>query len=304
VTRKICLLFLCITTLSCNAFSKKKETYRILEVGLQDLAKTMEVNGSVDPINTVEVFSPVSGRLEKLFVKEGDFVRERQKIALVSSDSRNLFIDMHSNKNPKELEYWKNQIQLTPVFAPTSGKLIYLKSDVSDKVSGSLAKISKGEIIRANLDESDLPSVQLGQKVVIRFDILPDVALTGKLEKIAETSKLVNNVNVYEAQISLPPPEEQKALPFQIKIGMSVTLTFVVKEKKQAVALPASVVDSRKQTTVSMLRENDEKVKVKLGEMYGEWVEVVSGVRAGDKLKISETKLAKQKRRKSPLMKQ
>ena len=51
-----------------------------------------------------------------------------------------------------------------------------------------------------------------------------------------------------------------------------------------------------------ILKENGQRTKVKLGKIYGNWVEVISGLEAGDKIKIAKFKFDQQKTRKSPLL--
>ncbi|MCC7460581.1 MAG: efflux RND transporter periplasmic adaptor subunit [Proteobacteria bacterium] len=122
------------------------------------------------------------------------------------------------------------------------------------------------------------------------------------MKKISQTSKLVNNVNVYQVEVALPSEKKQKRLPFEIKIGMSVTLFFSIHEKPGAKALSISAVNGKSNRSVNLLKENGTKVKVKLGEIYGDWVEVLEGLEVGEKVKIPEFKASEAKKRKSPLM--
>ncbi|MEZ4846499.1 MAG: HlyD family efflux transporter periplasmic adaptor subunit [Bdellovibrionota bacterium] len=286
------------------AFCKKQEVkYQTFEVLQKDLQKNVEASGSVESENIVEVFPPVSGRLEKMFVKEGDLVKAKQRIATMSSENRSQIIDMAASKGKDEVEYWKSQMLLTPIYSPVAGKIITVKvQDAGERVSGSVAQISTGEIIRVNIDESDLPSIRLDQNVDIHFDIHAKKSLKGVLKKISQTSKLVNNVNVYQVEVALPPEDKQKKLPFEIKIGMSVTLFFSVHEKQGAKALDVAAVNGRSNRTISLLKQDGTKVKVKLGDIYGDWVEILEGLEIGEKIKIPEFKASGAKVRKSPLM--
>jgi len=302
MNKKVYILLLILSLVSCRFFRKKGQSFRLIPVAQRNLVKSVEANGQIDAISTVDVLSPIAGRLEKIFVKEGDFVRAKQKIALVSSDSRSLFLDMANSKDKKEVEYWKSQLQLTPIIAPTTGKIISVKAELDSKISGPILQISKGEIVRANIDEADLPRIHIGQKVIIQFDIAPEKKLVGRLETVAQVSKLVNNVNVYPSEISLPSEEKRKALPFEMKIGMSVTLIFPGEEKKGALALPLDAVNGQAMTSVTLIKEDDQKTKVKLGEIYGNWVEVISGLQIGEKVKVVKFKFQSEKERKSPLM--
>lgn len=91
-------------------------------------------------------------------------------------------------------------------------------------------------------------------------------------------------------------------MPFEVKIGMSVTLFFSIQEKLGAKALSVSAVNGRSNDRVNVLKENGVKTKIKLGDIYGDWVEVVSGLELGDKIKIPAFQADKNKTRKSPLM--
>ncbi len=299
--RTILTLFVLLLT-SCRFFVKKDESFHLVQITPRNLVRYVEANGSVEALSVIDIYSPVAGRLEKIFIKEGDMVAAKQKVALVSSDARTFFLDTAATKGKKELEYWQQQIQLTPIIAPTSGKVIAIKADLDDKIAGPIAQLSKGEVVRANVDEADLPGLHVGQPVLIRFDIASGVTLHGQLDKIAQTSKLVNNVNVYQAEVSLPVEEARKDVPFEVKIGMSVTLNFPVEEKKDALALPIDAVDGKAMTVIVMRREDDQKTKVRLGGVFGEWVEVISGAKLGDKFRISKFKMDQQRARKSPLM--
>lgn len=291
-----------VLLLTLGGCHKNEIEYQQIEVVQKDLQKKVEANGSVETTNTVDIYAPVSGRLEELFVQEGDLVKSNQKIGTMSSDNRSAIIDMATSKGPKEVAYWKSQLLLTPMYAPVDGKVILLKvRNKGEKVSGSIGQISTGEMIRANIDENDLLGLELGKEVEIQFDINPKSKLTGKLDRISQTSKLVNNVNVYEVEIVLPSEKEIKKLPFDMKIGMSVTLHFPVHEKKGAKALPINSVNGKSMTNISVLKSNDTRAKVKLGDVYGDYVEVQSGLELGEKIKVPVFKNSK-KARKSPLM--
>jgi len=296
-------ILIAVASLFFISCQKEEIQYETFEVEKKDLVKKVEVNGSVETINTVDVFVPVAGRLEKFLVKEGDMVTAKQKIATISSENRSMIIDMAAAKGQAEVDYWKKQMLVTPIYAPVAGKMILIKvQNTGERVSGSIAQISTGEIIRANVDENDLLGLEVGKKVDINFDIDSKKTLRGTLEKISQTSKLVNNVNVYPVEISLPNEKQRGKLNFDIKIGMSVTLNFPVREVKDAKALPIVAVDGKSMMTTPILLENGTSKKVKLGDTYGDYVEVLAGLEIGDKIKIPSFKKRKEKNRKSPLM--
>jgi multidrug efflux pump subunit AcrA (membrane-fusion protein) len=95
----LCLLLLA----SCH---KNEIHFQTFEVTKRDLTKKVEANGSVETDNTVDVYTPVPGRLEHLIVKEGDMVKAHQKIGDMSSDARTAIVDMASGKSADEVTYY------------------------------------------------------------------------------------------------------------------------------------------------------------------------------------------------------
>jgi macrolide-specific efflux system membrane fusion protein len=297
-------LFVVLILLLGLGFCQKEEIqYQYFQVEQKDLQKKVEASGAVESENVVEVYPPVAGRLERVLVQEGDMVFAKQKIATMSSENRSQIIDMATSKGPAEVEYWKKQMLVTPIYSPVAGKVIALRvNNAGERVAGSVAQISTGEVIRANVDENDLPNIKLDQEVEIQFDIHSKKSLKGTLKKISQTSKLVNNVNVYQVEIGLPDEKQRKKIPFDIKIGMSVTLFFSVQEKPGAKALSVAAVNGKSNRPTYVVKADGKKVKIRLGDIYGDWVEVTDGLEIGDKIKIPAFNAGQGKVRKSPLM--
>ena len=64
---------------SRTKFNLKDFDTEIVQVG--DITKTITANGTINPINVVEVGAQVSGRIEKIFVDYNDVVKKGQKLA-------------------------------------------------------------------------------------------------------------------------------------------------------------------------------------------------------------------------------
>jgi multidrug efflux pump subunit AcrA (membrane-fusion protein) len=84
---------------------------------------------------------------------------------------------------------------------------------------------------------------------------------------------------------------------------MSITLNFPTQEKLGAKTLPLNAVDGKSQSKVSLIREGGKKVKVKLGDIYGDWVEIRSGLEIGEKIMVPVFQSQQKPTRQSPLLK-
>jgi len=286
---------LCI--MACTKDKQEDVVYETFKVTKKDLIESTEVNASVQMEDYTDIFAPVGGRLEKLYIEEGQMVRRGQKIGYMSSDARVRMLDMAAHKNAAEVAYWRKQILPTFVFASTSGKVIQIPNQPGDKVKGFVARVSKGEIIRAQVDEIDLPSVKKGQDVHITFDVDKDTTYAGVLSKIAQVSKKIQNVNVYPIEIKLPSSEDMK--PFEPKIGMSVTVQIPTLEIKDAMALSLAAVNNQSNVSIEVETKSGDKKNIVLGQAFEDQVHVKSGLVVGDEIRVPKFQNQKGTKKKS-----
>ncbi|OGC09980.1 hypothetical protein A3F86_02470 [candidate division WOR-1 bacterium RIFCSPLOWO2_12_FULL_45_9] len=91
-------------------------------------------------------------------------------------------------------------------------------------------------IVKAQVDETDIGKIRVGQQVVIELDAYAGKEISGRVEHIAYESETVNNVTIYEVDIV---PVE---VPEFFRAGMSATVNFVLEEKKNVILLPLRAV--------------------------------------------------------------
>lgn len=72
-----------------NKFKPKPEAIRVETVSKGTVEVKVVETGTIEPLRKVEVKSKVGGRVLKLFVKEGDFVRQGQKLATIDPQEIN-----------------------------------------------------------------------------------------------------------------------------------------------------------------------------------------------------------------------
>jgi multidrug efflux pump subunit AcrA (membrane-fusion protein) len=80
------IIFILIIIIAIGLFSffKKKKTgedlvYKDIEIKMRTIDDYVEVTGQIEPLNRVEVLPPSGGRIEKIFVEEGDYVRKGRR---------------------------------------------------------------------------------------------------------------------------------------------------------------------------------------------------------------------------------
>ena len=82
-TKVVLLVLVCVGILFF-IFKPSKNTLNLKDfdidtVTVGDITKTITANGTINPVNVIEVGAQVSGRIEKIFVDYNDQVKKNQK---------------------------------------------------------------------------------------------------------------------------------------------------------------------------------------------------------------------------------
>lgn len=243
---------------------------------------SVSTTGTVEPQNRLEIKPPIGGRVEKIMVKEGERVRTGQILALMSSTERAALLDAARMKDPGEVQYWEEAYKATPIVAPINGKVIVrnIEPGQTVTVNDALFVLSDRLMLKANVDETDIGNVAVGQKAVIQLDAYPEVSVSGKVDHISYESTVVNNVTIYQVEIV---PDQ---VPEVFRSGMSANIEIIQKRKEGVIKLPVTAVNHHGDRTFVLVKSEGEKpfkrrpVKTGLSDLTD--VEIVSGLTPED----------------------
>jgi len=245
---------------------------------------SISTTGAVQPQNRLAIKPPISGRVEKVLVHEGDHVKIGQTLALMSSTERAALLDAARAQNKDQLAYWEEVYKPTPLVAPINGEVIVRAVEPGQTVTSSDAIIVLSDrlIVQAQVDETDIGKVKLKQKAVISLDAYPDTKVKATIDHIAYESKIVNNVTIYEVDIL---PEKVPAI---FRSGMSANVEIIEQSKENALMIPLEAVKQDGEGSFVLINQaNDEKPvkrRVQLGIADDKNIEVVSGLETQDKI--------------------
>lgn len=256
------------------------------------IRQTVLATGTVEPRNRVELGSPISGRIEDVRVREGETVSRGQVLAWVSSLERATLLDAARARGPEELARWEKLYNPTPVIAPLDSTVIARLLEPGQSVSPDkpILVLSDRLIVRAQVDETDMARIQLGQRAEIRLDAYPRETIPARVEHIAFESKTVNNVIIYNVEIV---PDE---LPSFVRSGMSAGVTFIIQETSDVLVLPAEALrGTRERRTVLLApaapRAAAVEREVITGLDDGRRVEIREGLAEGDRVLVPDLQL-------------
>lgn len=201
----------------------------------------------------------------------------------------------------ERLSEMKKQLELTKIFAPKEGLVVYATG--SSISSGIL--IEQGASIRQKQDllklpdvtqmmievkvhESHVRQVKPGLGAYVTIDSLPDKQFTGVVRKVAvlpdTTSRYYNpNMKVYTTEVWI-----NESLS-DIKPGVSGRAEIVVTNLAQVLTVPIQAVTTVKGQQVCYVRraERDVTVPVEVGLFNDRMIEIRKGLSEGDRVLLS-----------------
>ncbi|OGP82614.1 MAG: hypothetical protein A2Z08_09440 [Deltaproteobacteria bacterium RBG_16_54_11] len=253
--------------------------YGAIETGIS-------TTGTVQPQNRLEIKPPISGRIEKVLVHEGDRVTIGQTLALMSSTERAALLDAARAQNKEQLAYWEEVYKPTPLIAPIKGEVIVRAVEPGQTVTSgdAIIVLSDRLIVQAQVDETDIGKVRLKQAALISLDAYPDTKVKATIDHIAYESTIVNNVTIYKVDIL---PEKVPAI---FRSGMSATINIVEQSKENVLLIPLEAVKQDAEGSFVLISTGSSEKpvihRVQLGISDDKNVEVVSGLETKDTITI------------------
>ncbi|MFA6184237.1 MAG: efflux RND transporter periplasmic adaptor subunit [Parcubacteria group bacterium] len=314
-------------------YFKPKKTgleYTTEKVAKADIKQTVSVTGEVSDISRLDITPEISGTVDELLVKVGDKVIKGQKIAkindsVVRSQLNESMIALQTQQEqltlkrrkweslaPEERELAKlavesaraatwtiqKQLKKNVVYAPVDGIVTkkYLEVGEMASVATPIVTISgeKGFEIKANIPESDINKIEIGQKGKSTFDaFLSDEIFEFEVTEIEPAATIIQDVVYYEVTFKILTQDNR------IKSGMSTDIDILTDEKKDVLAVSNQAIKNDEGNRYVEVLELKDKVKttrkinVKAG-LRGDdgMTEIISGLNGGEEV-ITFTKEAK-----------
>ena len=288
---KLLPLLLIIVLLTSCGEGKKEKKFESVKVTRGNLAANIPSTGIVTPRNRLEIKPPVSGRVEEVLVEEGDQVKKGQVLAWMSSSDRAALLDAARAKGPEELKRWEDVYKPAPIIAPIDGFIILRNVEPGQTFTLSDAVLVMADrlIVMAQVDETDIGKIKLGQKATIVLDAYPDRKTNAAVESIEYESQVINNVTVYQVYV------QPSSVPSYFRSGMSATVNFAQESRQNVLLLPIRAVKKSNNQSFVFKDGKDKPivaVPVTTGLDNNDSIEIVSGLSEGDEVFILDAATA------------
>lgn len=138
-------------------------------------------------------------------------------------------------------------------------------------------------IFDGQIDETEVGRLKEGMNVVITIGALQDYSFEAVLEYVSPKAVEKNGANQFEIKAAVKPQEGST-----IRSGYSANAEIVLQKVEQVVSVPESAIEFAGDSTFVYIKQDDgdyEKIAVKTGLSDGLNIEIVSGLKVGDKVR-------------------
>jgi HlyD family secretion protein len=141
-------------------------------------------------------------------------------------------------------------------------------------------------IFKGTVDEIDVGKLAVGMPTRIKVGALPSDVVTGHVSRIAPQAQQKEGATLFDVEVELDPTNK-----ITLRAGYSANADVIIREKKDVLTIPERLVtfdDGGKKATVELAgptpKDRGKKVEIKTGISDGLNVEVISGLKKGDRV--------------------
>lgn len=168
------------------------------------------------------------------------------------------------------------------VYAPFDGVIATLTGKVGESSGSSIGTIiTNQKVVTVSLNEVDIASLSLSQKVFLTFDAINNLKINGEVVEIDSVGTVSSGVVNYNVKIALNENDER------VKAGMSANVEIITNSKQNILTILSSAVKTKNGNSyVEILAEDGsaKRKQVEIGISDDTLTEIISGLNEGDKV--------------------
>jgi HlyD family secretion protein len=257
-------------------------------------AKVMEVKQALS-------LQTAGTRSEDIDQAEATVKQQRQALDLLKAGNRTEDIDKARAEVTSALGALKSiQIEVddTIVRAPFAGYVnrkyadpgafvtpMTAGSSVSSASSSSILALASTNQVVANISESSIAKIRLGQRVEIKADAYPGKTFNGRVSQIATQATVEQNVTSFQVKVKLLADAAK-----QLRSGMNISTEFKVGQVENAIAVPTIAVTRQNNVAGVFVAPRNRKpvfTPITLGATVDNRTEVKAGLNGTEMVLIS-----------------
>jgi len=247
-----------------KAEEKQAEAVAVVTADTGTVVRSTNLVGTLVGEQQVTVMPKVAGRVTEITRPEGSYVKAGDPIVYIVNDIPGM------------------DYKPGPVLSPIDGVVGKVNVEVGQSASpampvATVASYSDRIRVRAPVSDADLPYIKIGSTADVSISALPDQTFSGRVTQISPIVDAASRSATVEVTLS---NTQHKLVP-----GMTASVRLVVERREHVVAVPIAALfttDKTRAVTVSGTTAHFQTIQT--GLMGDELVEIVSGIKPGDKI--------------------
>ncbi|THB79707.1 MAG: efflux RND transporter periplasmic adaptor subunit [Desulfobulbaceae bacterium] len=290
----------------------------VMAVEPSTISNRINLPGSIEAWNSLELISKISGSIEEVLAEEGDNVKEGQVIARIeSADYEIALARAEAAYKLARVDYERDKAVYAKGVIPTAeldaretsmqtakadlnnAKLMLERCEIKAPINGVVRRLDAkvglylgvgdpvGRILEIDrvkavigIPESDITAVRKLDSVDITIQALDDKVLTGKKHFVSSSPE--NTARLYRLELEIDNSDRQ-ILP-----GMFTRANIIKEKRDQALAIPFYSVISRNDQKYVFVEKDGivQQRTVSTGIMESWLVEITDGINPGDRVVV------------------
>ena len=319
---------------AARALAGRTVTVEVAAAGRRDLAPVFTFSANLEAVWSTDVSTKADGRIDKLFVEEGDRVTagmvlarlDMNELAAQVMQAEGQVLQAQATLEQNELNFQrmnalfkqnavsahtldsartqrdlamgglkaaegnllllKARLDNANILSPLTGVVIrrHVQAGTFSKAGAAIFTVADTSTLlaKAVVGEAQITELALGKSVNVKVDALKGQEFRGTITRLSPAASVPTRT--FTAEVSIPNPDGQ------IKVGMFANAAVVGQQRQNVLAVPESALVMREdQKTVFVATEENRVVQkvLKLGDAAGGWVEVLSGLKEGERIVIA-----------------
>ena len=194
------------------------------------------------------------------------------------------------------LDESNERLDETDIYAPITGVIIQKLVEEGQIISSGISNVSGGTtlaeiadmsrmFITADVDETDIGAIRVGQKVDVTADAFYGKSFKGQVLRISPKGIVENSITVFKVKIEIF--EKGKKI---LKPMMTANVDIIINKVKETVYIAREAVRRDGDTTYAMILTGEVpgKVEVKVGIQTPIYSEIISGLESGQEVVVGD----------------
>jgi len=188
-----------------------------------------------------------------------------------------------------QVETARRNLNNAIIVAPVSGIIASVGANVGEYVGSGVTMFTIVNLqnlrVDANVDETDVAKLAVGQPAVITFDSLPGLSLKGRVIAISPNATVQSGVVTYQVQIGIDDKDPR------LRGGLTATANIIVEQKDNVLMVPNRAIRVNRNIRSVLVTTNEGLVEkqIQTGMANDQYTEVIAGLNEGDKVAIITT---------------